>query len=223
MYRVWLVDRARWPCTDIRSGKMDLDGVVALALGRLIVLGLLILDGNGRRSLSIVAVLSRLHVRGNAVHVRRWCKRLLCGKRHLGRAGRGLDVEVKVVMAKGLRGPRVDEGVAEVDARRRIHGQHEAGWMGSVCEELSEADGCHEQKVLRKVKTRLLHNPGKVRQQQQGTVEARAIQMGGGGEAWTVKQGATGVSVRAGQVCRVIGRRYDSKESRRRRQRRPKR
>ena len=34
----------------------------------------------------------------------------------------------------------------------------------------------------------VLHNPGKVRQQQ-GTIEARAIQVG---EVWTVKQGATG-------------------------------
>lgn len=135
MYGVWLVDWTRWSCgTDIRLWEVKLVLAVALTLtlivGGLVVGAVLVLDRSGRGSLSIVAAVLRLHMRGNTVHVRRRRQGLLAGEGDLGRARGRLDVEVELVVrvGKGLRcrGPGIDERVAEVDAWRRIHGQHEA-------------------------------------------------------------------------------------------------
>ena len=95
-----------------------------MAIAGLFVLALLVLD-------RCKAVLRWLHMRGNAVHVRRRCDRFLCGTADFRRAGRRLQVEVEVIVAEGLRGSIVDKRVTKMDARWWIHGQHGAGWVGT--------------------------------------------------------------------------------------------
>lgn len=91
MYGVWLVDWTRWSCgADIRLWEVKLVLVLVLAValtltltlivGGLVVGAVLVLDRSGRRFLSIVAAVLRLHMRGNTVHVRRRRQGLLAGE-----------------------------------------------------------------------------------------------------------------------------------------------
>jgi hypothetical protein len=80
-------------------GLWQLHLVLSVCVDGLVVLLLLLLFVfDGRRSLSIAVAVLRLHMRNDAVHVRRRREGLLRADSDLGRAGRRLNVEVKVVM-----------------------------------------------------------------------------------------------------------------------------
>lgn len=98
-YRVRLVDRTGWPCgADIRLRELCLALTLTVIVGRLLVLAVFVLYGSGRRCLSIVAAVLRLHMGSNTVHIRWWSERLCRRERDLSRASRGLNVERELVM-----------------------------------------------------------------------------------------------------------------------------